>query len=150
MKRILEMTPAYKKLKVKAEENNHRADGKALGDKWLKGLQQRLINLARIQAAFHLVLAQAGENVTAAAQQFFMYLLDTEKMVLKERNWRSIPGAVRDESANNLFTLDDLKQESSTARINSAGMFAGAARPQKSSLWCLCTPREQKLEVQTL
>ena len=51
---MLSNVPLFEGLKARAEENNHLADGKLAGDKFLKDLQQRLLHMARVHSLLYL------------------------------------------------------------------------------------------------
>ena len=116
---VLSGVPTFQGIKTKAEINNHAKDGANMGDRWLRALQQRLLNLARLQVVQYASL-QGDEEVTVLGQQVLYYILETEALILQERKRRSIPGSVA-EKQNCLFTGDDLKREKQAANINSAG-----------------------------
>jgi hypothetical protein len=95
VKNMLEQIPTFEGLRQRALENNHRQDAKGLMDKYLKGLQQKLLNILRVQVVLHSVLLHCeNEDVVALSQQQFLYLLEVEDCLLKERKKLSIPGAV--------------------------------------------------------
>ena len=50
LKMFLENIPLWQGLKTRAEENNHRADGKGAWDRVLKGLQQKVLHILRTLA----------------------------------------------------------------------------------------------------
>jgi hypothetical protein len=136
---MLDKIPVFTGLKTRAEDNNHGGDGRMAGDKWLKALQQRLLNMGRVQAALYgAVAATPGAGVLA--QQAFYYTLETEQLVLKERKRRSMPQSVA-ETSNALFTTEDLKASSQQWRINQAGVLL----PGKITSWrCFPNPTGNK------
>ena len=119
-RRLLEQVPVFRGLKVRSEDNNHKGDSKGSYDKLLKSIQQRLLNLARVQVALHTLVQQSGPEAAMLSQMQWMYLMETESMVLKERKKASIPASVA-ESGNALFSMDDLKHEKQVLQINRAG-----------------------------
>ena len=95
---MLDKIPVFPGLNTRAEDSNHGGDGRMAGDKWLKALQQRLLNMGRVQAALYgAVAATPGAGVLA--QQAFCYTLETEQLVLKERKRRSMPQSVAETSS---------------------------------------------------
>jgi mannosyltransferase OCH1-like enzyme len=71
VKRLLDGIPLWSELKSKAEDNNHRLDSKNNHDKFLKTIQQKILNCLRIQTMLHTVLAQCdNEEVIATSQKF--------------------------------------------------------------------------------
>ena len=48
----------FQGLKVRAEVNNHAKDPRHPGEMFLAGLQQRLLNMARMQCVQHAVLQE--------------------------------------------------------------------------------------------
>ena len=89
---VLSDIPLFQGLKVKAEENNHAQDARSQGDRWLRGIQQRLIQVQRLIAALY-CLQQAGEDSGTLLQQLFL-AAESEWAILQERTRRSIPGCV--------------------------------------------------------
>ena len=125
---FLENVPQWTSLKTRAEDNNHRVDAKSSQDKFLKNIQQKLLNMARVQALLHTVLSEASEDVVMVSHQAFFYLLPIEQEVVRERKRLSIPSSLSDTS-NVLFKQEDLRQEALVRKVNLAGMFDGQLRP---------------------
>jgi hypothetical protein len=127
----------YTGLKARAEENNHQGDGRSAQDKYLKSLQQRLLNMLRMLATLHPFISQKGnKDYEVLSQQLFYYVAETELEVLRERKRRSIPGAVA-ESTNVLFTSTDLTVDRTVQNINGAG---GALLFENNSMPYFPTP----------
>ena len=121
VKQLLEVLPTFAGLKVRAEENNYRGDGKSQSDRWLKSLQQKILNLLRIYVAIHTTIAEGGSpELVAASQQLFLYVLNVEDDIVKERKKRSIPNSVQVQE-NALFKAEDLKNEQMVTKVNRAG-----------------------------
>ena len=119
VKMLLDEVPGFEGLKLRAEENNHAGDAKNPNDKFLKSVQQRCINMARVQAVLY---PQLVNEYAVLAQQLFYYTMDTEGVLLRERKRRSLPGNVA-ETENAMFTSEDLKRDQQVSKINSAGLF---------------------------
>ena len=85
VKKLLEELPVWKGLKLRAEQNNRRQDGKSHQDKLLKSLQQRLLNIMRAYAAMHTTLDPRAAELQAVSQQLFWYMAETETAILTER-----------------------------------------------------------------
>ena len=62
-----------------------------------------MINMLRMVATAHGVMAAAGEEYNLLAQQLFFYLKETEDQLLRERKRRSIPGSIP-ATQNGLFS----------------------------------------------
>jgi hypothetical protein len=120
-KKLLDEIPCFRELKQRAEDNNHKRDGQGPADRQLKVFQQRALNTLRVLAALHTVLNQANPEVVQLSLMLFMYVAETEALLLKERKKLSIPGTVT-ETTNLLFTQDDLKVEQQASKINRAGL----------------------------
>ena len=120
VKKLLEELPVWKGLKLRAEQNNHRQDGRSQQDKLLKSLQQRVLNIMRAYAAMHTTLDPRAAELQAVSQQLFWYMAETETAILTERKRSSIPGAVQLET-NVLFNQEDLKVERQQFNLNRAG-----------------------------
>ena len=118
-KLMLEGVPTYEGLKQRSEDNNHGQDARNMGDKFLKTIQQRCLNMARVQAA---LFGQVEGQYAVLAQQLFYYTVETEGVILRERKRRSLPGSVQD-TEHALFTAEDLRKDQQVAKINSAGMI---------------------------
>ena len=120
VKALLEKVPVWHGIKRRAEDNNHRMDSRSPGDKFLKSLQQKVLNVLRIHALLHTACSQSGDaEVCSVSQQLFMYLAQVETELVQERKRRSIPGAVQVQD-NVLFTTEDLKIQTVSQKINSS------------------------------
>ena len=119
LKSILNNVPAFSGLPRKAQDNNHGADGRSQADRWLKGIQQRLLTSLRLLAAvYEGGGAQHGDGqVAVLLQQAFYYVYETEEQVLRERKRRSLPGSVAN-TANPLFGAEDLRQSRAQQQLN--------------------------------
>jgi hypothetical protein len=141
---ILAEVPVFYGVKQKAEENNHGQDSKSPGDKWLRALQQRLLNLARLQAVEYAYLQGLQEDSQEACilgQQVWYYIMETEQLVLKERKRRSIPGTVV-ETDNTLFQKDDLQRQKEAQLVNQAGTVSQV--PPRREMSCFPIPPGSK------
>ena len=124
---LLEGLPCFTGLKARAEDNNHQADSRSTVDKFLKQLQQRLLHSCRALAYLHgaglgsIPEEHLETDPRIVSQQFFMFLYETEEMILKERKRRSSPGSVT-EKENVLFKKEDLAIDKQNAAVNAAGM----------------------------
>ena len=118
-KAVLSGIPLYSQLKHRAEDNNHGGDAKAPVDRLLKSYQQKCLNVARMVACLQKGI-QAPEYAVLG-QQLFYAVLELEQGIMKERKRRSIPGAVP-QTANGLFSKEDLAIEKSQRDINVAGI----------------------------
>ena len=114
--------PCYNGLKRQAEVNNHLRDGQGQGDRWLRGVQQRVLHLLRFMAAAHdLRAAGAGsEEQKLLALKTFTFLAELEQVVLRERKRRSLPGSVLQQE-NTLFSKEDLSGMREQRAIDTAG-----------------------------
>ena len=119
---VLSEVPVFHGLKQRAEDNNHGQDGKSMADKWLKALQQRLLNLAMqaVEYAYLQGLQDDAEEASVFGQHLWYYIMETEQVILKERRIRSIPGTVV-ETENTLFQKDDLQRQKDAQLVNQAG-----------------------------
>ena len=115
-------TPAFAGLKCQAENKNHLADGRSAADRWLRGLQQRVLHLLRFQAVQHQTLSQAGEEAKVFSLKVFTFMAELEAIILKERKRRSLPGTVN-QVENALFSKEDLQAQKNQEQINQAGVF---------------------------
>ena len=122
---FLDQVPSWKTLKSRAEENNHRQDGKSGFDRTLKATQQKILNMMRVHATIHCTLTGAPEEVVSLSQQLFAYMALAEQEVVKERKRRSIPTTIA--QGNGLFSQDDMKQAREVTAINKGG-FSGMSR----------------------
>ena len=120
VRRLLEQVPVFRGLKARSEDNNHKAESKGTYDKLLKSSKQRLLNLGRVQVALHSLLRQVSPEAVVLSQMQWMYMMETENLILKERKKASIPASVA-ESGNALFSMEDLKHEKQVMQINRAG-----------------------------
>ena len=121
-RQILSEVPTFQGLKARAEDNNHGADAKAPQDRLLKSLQQKVLNLQRMQACLFVGLAEPANEYTVLLQQTFYATAELENTLLKERKRRSIPGAVPT-TQHGLFSKEDLSIEKQQAAVNAAGMY---------------------------
>ena len=116
---VLRDIPIFQGLKIRAETNNHQRDARSPQDKFLCSLQQRLLNMCRLQCVQHTVL-QGDQAMLVLSQQFLFYLLETERLILQERKRRSIPGTVI-EHQHVLFSAEDIKAQKQQQQIAQAG-----------------------------
>ena len=70
LKMFLENIPLWQGLKTRAEENNHRAEGKGVWDRVRKGLQQKVLHVLCTLALLHpIYLAASAPETLKLAQQ---------------------------------------------------------------------------------
>ena len=138
VKMLLENTPVWTGLKRKAEENNHRGDARSAGDKFLKQLQQRILNVLRVQAMLHTVLSQASEEVRSVSQQLWFYTATIEHELVLERKRRSIPGSVLVHDGV-LFNQEDLKNQTMSMKLNGGSSNGMCVDFPYKVLWCFPT-----------
>ena len=147
LKSLLDAVPLWQGLKARSEENNYRNDKQAPHDKFLRSMQQRVLNVIRIFTMLHTILAQADAEVCSVSQQLFLYLLNIEEDILKERKRRSIPSSVV-QTENVLFGQEDLKQDALVNKVNRAG-FNGVLKTLVDRKWYFPTntgPRTWKFK----
>ena len=117
VKTLLSALPRWEGLKTRAEDNNHRQDGRRQAERWLKDVQQKLLNAARIIAAVHTGIEDA--EVLSCSQQLFMYILTIEAEIVAERKRRSIPTSTASTS-NVLFGTEELRNTKQQQNVNAA------------------------------
>ena len=116
-KAILDSVPYWNSVKARAEENNHREDGRNKSDRVLRTLQQRVLSLQRVYPCLHAGLQE--EDLRGLGQQFWWLLMELEKFILEERKKQSIHESIPQE--NQLFSQEDLKNEKAVSNVNRAG-----------------------------
>ena len=89
---LLEGVPLYEGLKHKAEDHNDQSMN-SQQDKILKDWQQRMLNVSRVLATLYPALKGAGASYDVTMQHLFSYILETKRLMLKERQGPSVPGA---------------------------------------------------------
>ena len=67
---------------MKAEQNDHGQDGKSQQDKWLKGWQQRMLNMTKVLAILYPELKELGINYDVKTQQLsFLHHADQKSII---------------------------------------------------------------------
>ena len=103
------------------EDKNHRADSKGAWDRVLKGLKQNFLHVLRTLALLHpIYLAAVDPEALQLAQQLWLFVLNVEEDLVKERKRRSIPNSVQ-QTEHVLFGNEDLKVDSAVSKVNQAG-----------------------------
>jgi hypothetical protein len=133
-KEFLEDIPLFEGVPQWAPENNHRKDGLSRQDKELKDIQQKLLNIIKINAYVMLgleenwdpseVVSGEGCNMPSmhdASLASFHLVCDLEKKVENLRKSHSIQGSV--EKDNQLFSKKDITTAKLTSQIR--GFRAG-------------------------
>ena len=87
----------------------------------LKGLQQKVLHILRTLALLHPIYVAAGDPESLQfAQQLWLFVLNVEEDLVKERKRRSIPNSVQ-QTEHVLFGNEDLKVDSAVDKVNQAG-----------------------------
>ena len=111
LKRLLDSTPRYAGLPARAPENNLGAFGKSRQDRFLRQLQQSLLHVLRLGAA------QYDEPDGAASLQCWQYVSQLYWKIQEERKDLSVPGLVKDQQQEVLFSKEDVLQQKSEVNL---------------------------------
>ena len=118
VKRLLEKFPHLRGLPQRAPDNNMRGDHKKREDKFLKVMQQNVLNILRISAH------QLATPEPQVALQLWQYCAELYFKVLQERKEMSLPGCTKEQQGL-LFSKEDVQQVKAEQSINSIRMQMG-------------------------
>jgi hypothetical protein len=120
VKKLLDSNARFKGLPTRSPENNMRADSKNRTDKFLRVVQQNLLNFLRVQG--HQLQAPKLE----VQLQLWQYVAELYQKILIERKDLSLPGCTK-EQQDHLFTKEDVSHVKNDQSINSISMGVNAS-----------------------